>query len=118
MILILVALEGLWLLLLKNDALRNLQGDIKGTLECGLAWNGFTFINDSLFCEWGYIVNFDTKTLEVYQGFQTDPYDKGRYATETRYRSDKSYYSCALIAELPLDHLPDKLDYLEAGCEA
>lgn len=28
------------------------------------------FIKDSLFCEWGYIVNLDTECLEVWEGFQ------------------------------------------------
>jgi hypothetical protein len=40
--------------------------------------NQLDFAKDSLFCEWGYIINLDTKKLEVYQGFNKKPLTKKR----------------------------------------
>lgn len=31
------------------------------------------FLNDSLFCEWTYIINLDNEQFEVYRGFNKDP---------------------------------------------
>ncbi len=40
------------------------------------------FIQDSLFCEWGYVINLDDRTVEVYTGFQKHPDKKSRYQIE------------------------------------
>lgn len=95
------------------STLRELQGTFRLTLEVGLMTDGAGFIADSLFCEWGYIVNLDDELLEVYRGFQTEPHTKGRYAlpAATRPQADhpgaRPYYPCALIAAFPFDGLPD-----------
>ena len=59
---------------------------------------GDDFLKDSLFCEWGYVINLTTNRLEIYRGFQKQP-------QENRYKLEKShggYYNCALIREIPL----------------
>ena len=33
--------------------------------------NALKFAADSLFCEWAYVIDFDTRQLEAYQGFNT-----------------------------------------------
>jgi hypothetical protein len=38
------------------------------------------FVKDSLFCEYGYIVNMDEGVLEFYKGFNKNPDADGRYA--------------------------------------
>jgi len=38
------------------------------------------FVRDSCFCEYGYIINFDTEQVEFYRGFQEKPHTKGRYS--------------------------------------
>ena len=63
------------------------------------------FIKDSLFCEWGYIINLDTKRLEVWEGFQTTPQKGNRYG-ESELKCSKGYYPCALVLEMPLDDIP------------
>jgi hypothetical protein len=83
--------------------LRQTQGDLHTMLKCGYAINNKEFIKDSLFCEWGYIVNLDTEMLEVYRGFQEKDHDKGRYAD---HKTRDGYYPCALVAEFPLNDLP------------
>jgi len=67
------------------------------------------FINESLMCEWAYMINLDTGKLEVYKGFQDKPHQKGRYCgyvpEESSYSGDK-YYAGALVAEFALNRLP------------
>jgi hypothetical protein len=42
--------------------------------------NSADFANDSLFCEWAYVVDLDKNVLEVYRGFNTVPTSKqGRF---------------------------------------
>lgn len=85
--------------------LRGAQGDL-GVYKDGLRYmiDNHDFIKDSLFCEWGYIINLDNQTLEVYEGFQTEP-NHNRYACEPD--SDSKYFNCKLIAEFPLDNIPE-----------
>lgn len=69
------------------------------------------FIKDSLFCEWGYIVNLDTECLEVWEGFQKKAQKGNRYG---RKQIENGYYPCKLIAEIPFDDLrKDKVQSLE-----
>lgn len=78
--------------------LRGAQGNLLAYLAVGYMPDSRNFIKDSLFCEWGYIVNLDTGMLEVWRGFQKLPDDTNRYGQEV----DGSYYPCKLIAEFDL----------------
>jgi len=91
--------------------LRKTQGDLKAILDCGYIIDSKDFLNNSLFCEWGYIVNFDTNKLEIYQGFQKQKHDKGRYSNNLK-EDDLAYYPCALIKEYDLKSLPTKKKFL------
>ena len=87
--------------------LREIQGDLLGHERVGQMIDNNDFINDSLFCEWGYIVNLDTLMLEVYKGFQRKKHKKGRYATDKpayipNYDPSVKYFPCALVLEIPL----------------
>jgi hypothetical protein len=62
------------------DLLRSDQGDLEAYAEIGLMIDSASFIKDSLFCEWAYIINLDRGVLEVYRGFQTKKPKKNRYA--------------------------------------
>jgi len=92
--------------------LRKLQGKLPETLTAGVMIDSHEFINDSLFCEWGYIVNFDEMVLEIYKGFQETPHSKGRYASAAS-TPDRGYYPCALIKVFSLNDLPNSLAELE-----
>lgn len=93
--------------------LRSIQGDLFGHEKVGLMIDNGDFIYDSLFCEWGYIINLDTNMLEVYKGFQGAKHTDGRYADgkpkpyTPHYEGASTLYPCRLIAEFPLDDIPD-----------
>jgi hypothetical protein len=94
--------------------LRETQGDVLAMIEAGFMIDSSSFAADSLFCEWGYLINLDTNTLEVYRGFQTDKSKVvGRFAEMV---SDpppehngkpihEQYYPITLVAEFKAEDL-------------
>lgn len=84
--------------------LRETQGDPAAILEAGYMVDSRTFILDSLFCEYAYIINFDTNMLEFYKGFQREP-GEGRFQYPNS--ATHEYYPCTLVGEYPLDNVPD-----------
>lgn len=92
---------------------RKLQGNLKDTLAAGVMVDSHNFMNDSLFCEWAYIVNLDDGLFEVYRGFQKTLKDqKGRYAVKKKppfkpsYQGQEQYLPVSLIASFPLSAIP------------
>jgi len=61
------------------------------------------FVKDSLFCEFGYIVNLDERTLEFYRGFSREP-QKGNPFGETP--NEDGYYPISLEGSVPLSDIP------------
>lgn len=100
--------------------LRDLQGDLDGCLGLGVMSDDGGFILESLFCEWGYIVNLDSMKLEVYRGFQSEKHNRGRYAkkidakamAEQKKILSCTYYPCALLVEFDLTKLPTARAFL------
>lgn len=91
--------------------LRGAQGDLAEYLRLGFMPDGTAFGNDSLFCEWGYLVNLDDETVEVYRGFQTEPHTEGRWsdydptADESVGHRSNHYYGVKRIAVIPFADL-------------
>ena len=84
-------------------------GDPAATLDSGHAPHAPDWPGDSVWCEWGYLIDCDEKRFEVYQGFQTTPH-KGRFAD--RPANERSgYYPVKLLASWSLDALPDDDEY-------
>lgn len=55
---------------------RDTAAEILGLIAFGKATklrNGIEFATDSLFCEWAYVLDLDTDTLEIYKGFNYEP---------------------------------------------
>jgi hypothetical protein len=85
--------------------LRHAQGDIEAIFKAGVMIDGHEFVRDSLFCEWGYILNLDDKVLEVYRGFQETAHNKGRFAKTPKLVEEgrdgkKRDYSIALVKKI------------------
>lgn len=94
------------------NLLYNTHGDLAAILAVGVMEDGHNFVRDSLFCEWGWIINLDDGVLEVYRGFQKRKHRKGRYAGPAQkraYKGAETYYPIALVATFPLDALPDDI---------
>lgn len=85
--------------------LRETQGDPGLILKAGVVEDASLFPLDSLFAEWGYVVDFDAGVFEVYRGFQEAEHDRGRFADRDSGRRD-GYYAAALVASWPLTELP------------
>jgi hypothetical protein len=98
--------------------LRETQGSFKLTLESGVILDGNSFASDSLFCEWGYVVDLDNNVFEVYQGFNHVP-AVGRFASrEEQEDGGSEYYPITLVASFPLDDLPSSSDFTKVVHDA
>lgn len=91
--------------------LRDAQGEpakyIDGTFDH--MSNGNDFVRDGLFCEWAYVINCDTRHLEVYRGFM-DGAGEGRYAGfdpnfDPAYAGQKDHGGVGLLTEISFDDL-------------
>jgi hypothetical protein len=105
--------------------LRETQGNPHAMLDAGVIEDAANFPADSLFAEWGYVIDLDAETFEVYEGFQTKQHSKGRFA-DREFRkvtsasgSTCTYYPVKLVASWPFAELPsdDELLALEGDDE-
>lgn len=93
--------------------LRETQGDPGAMLKAGVIEDASDFPLDSLFAEYGYVVDADAETFEVYEGFQKQAHDKGRFAAR---EGKGDYFPVALRASWLLADLPDEAAFM-AACE-
>lgn len=70
------------------------------------------FAKNSLFCEWGYVVDLDKNTFEVYKGFNKTPLHKGDRFHFNGAAAD-GYYPIKLLKSYDLDNLPDDETFLK-----
>ena len=80
--------------------------------------DGISFIKDSLFCEYAYIINLDDEVLEFYKGFQKEAQKGNRYG-ETE---EDGYYPCKLVFTISLDKIIETdinsmVEQMETGFE-
>jgi hypothetical protein len=80
-------------------------------LQAGVTADASDFPMDSLYCEWGYLIDVDTATFEVYTGFQKAPHDAGRFAH--RPPTNEDYYPVALAASWPFTALPGPRQFMD-----
>lgn len=93
------------------ELLRDCQGDLDKTLDAGVMIDALSFPLDSLFCEWGYLIDFDRRKFEVYEGFQKQPPAAGRWkdaepVEREHSRLETTYYPVNRIVEFDLGALP------------
>lgn len=86
--------------------LRNCQGDPDAILRSGYILDSFSFGYNSLFCEWAYIIDLDTYTLDIYQGFRKTPTSLDGLWDGSE-PDDMGYIGVQKIASFSLDNLPD-----------
>lgn len=94
------------------DLMQPLQGKLEPYLSGKLSFMATAneFIDDSLFCEWGYIANLDSHELEVYRGLQrSKPEEPSRYGSDI---TRQGYYPCKQIASWNLSNLPTDKAFL------
>lgn len=96
--------------------LRETHGNPGAILDVGYAENAPEWPLDSLFAEWGYVVDFDRRKLEVYKGFQTSRPQFGRWAGKSprpRYEGDDGgYHAVELVATFDFDDLPTDTEFV------
>lgn len=93
--------------------LRHTQGDLDRIIEAGVIIDYAVFATDSLFCEWGYVIDLDERRFEVYQGFQKSPHQQGRFANrEASHRASGDYYPIRLVASWSFSELPTTSELL------
>ena len=101
--------------------IRNLQGDfglyrkmIEGRNKIYMI-DGIDFIEDSLWCEFAYIINLDDNVLEFYVGYQNEPQESNRYGTASTFEGfdGTKYYPCKLAVTFPLESIlgDDDVDF-------
>ena len=92
--------------------LRHTQGKPGLMLKAGVIEDAKEFPADSLFAEWGYVVDFDTDVFEAYKGFQTAPHAGGRFAGRASEPDSPGYYPVRLVASWPLAELPTAAEFI------
>lgn len=92
--------------------LRKTQGNPGAMLEAGVVEDAGKFPLDSLFAEYGYVVDFDQRFFEAYEGFQRAEHHDGRFAN--RSTEGNGYQPVRLVASWPFDQLPDDTTFLGA----
>ena len=95
-------------------ATRNMQGRLDISTETGVMLDGNKLPSRSLHCEYAYVVDMDNMTFEVYEGFQSNQHNKGRFADIDTIlcmkREGADYYPVALVKIYSLSGLPDNLE--------
>lgn len=69
------------------------------------------FAQDSLFCEWAYVVDLDNRKLEVYKGFVKEQPDHPNSRFGNQLTSDTNYYPIQLAGEFDIDNLPTEEEF-------
>lgn len=73
--------------------------------------NAIDFAQDSLFCEWGYVIDFDKRTFEVYKGYN----EQGLTEKDRFYRGESTerFKPIKLAVSYSLDDLPTEEEFLD-----
>ena len=79
-------------------------------------YNDMNFAKDSLFCEWAYVIDFDSDTFEVYKGFNTEKLTEGDRFYDEKFNIDE-YKPVKLLSSYDLNDLPNERAFIEENEE-
>ena len=68
--------------------------------------NDLDFAADSLFCEWGYVIDFDKETFEIYKGFNQIPLSENDRFFFLAEKERDGYYGIRKIADFTFESIP------------
>lgn len=76
--------------------------------------DSLTFAADSLFCEWAWVIDFDSGTFEGFKGFNPMPLTEEDRFHFLREHEEGEYFGVRLAAKWKLDSLPTDEEFLAA----
>jgi hypothetical protein len=105
------SLENWYCLLHDLQGVRILQEIARGKVHHMI--DSHKFMADSLFCEWGYVIDLDSNVLIVYRGFQKRSSPVNILPPDiSPFYHDGEYYPVDIARVYPLNELPKNLDGL------
>lgn len=74
--------------------------------------NSESFVADSLFCEWAYIIDLDKNEFSIFKGFNTHPLKENDYFYSFMNQNEKhlDYYPCKLVYTYKFKDLPKSIE--------
>jgi len=78
--------------------------------------NSIDFVEDSLWCEWAYVIDLDKNTFEVFEGFNKKPLNENERffnGGTVQEKNTGEYYPVKLVKSYSLDKLPTKAKFLK-----
>ena len=74
--------------------------------------NSISFVADSLFCEWAYVIDLDNETLEVFKGFNESALSPNERFASVPPHDDSGYHPVKLLKKYTLNDLPSVESFL------
>lgn len=99
---------------------RDTGADILEMIQNGMApfgtLNSLRFAADSLFCEWAWVIDFDKRTFEVYEGYnEISLTEEDRFFFLREFEDPNcKYHAVKKAAEWCIDALPTDEDFVAA----